>query len=457
MKTNNSIYIFFIALSLVFWNPLSYFLFYRNTPVYAMKAVPVFYWFVFTGSFVLMYLIQKNKLSERTKNILLSISLTGIFLAIPITTNKLMGYFSKNHISTGLIFEPNTSAHYQTVEYNYIATINSIGLRDKEVSINKGNKFRILCFGDSWTFGWGVSIENSWPKKLEQYLGENTNKNIEVINCGKGGEYTTTYKQYMEKAVPLLKPDLVLVGVLQLDDLAQLYENNFKEKTSSNPKAISNFSKIKFVFKTYLQYSFNNLIALFTKKKPTEIQSEWKEQVSAKIEGYNHLQSIRFCSLNDSLQSLFKTGNLNPGLLEYYIDFTDRPIIFNNPNLSATQFAVREMNKDIVGMKKICTENKCNLVFVNLPYNEFTGHKVIRTPTDELMNQYLENNNKIDSIYNSVALVNKLPYIELTGYFKSLENKSQYFFLYDGHPTEKGYQEIANYIGKQLIDQNLLK
>jgi hypothetical protein len=35
------------------------------------------------------------------------------------------------------------------------------------------------------------------------------------------------YKRNMKKAVPLLKPDLVLVGVLQLDDLAQPYENNF--------------------------------------------------------------------------------------------------------------------------------------------------------------------------------------------------------------------------------------
>ena len=38
-----------------------------------------------------------------------------------------------------------------------------------------------------------------------------------------------------------------------------------------------------------------------------------------------------------------------------------------------------------------------------------------------------------------------------------LKNKSEYFFRYDGHPNEKGYEEIAKYIGKQLIEQGILR
>ena len=37
-----------------------------------------------------------------------------------------------------------------------------------------------------------------------------------------------------------------------------------------------------------------------------------------------------------------------------------------------------------------------------------------------------------------------------------LQNKSDYLFKYDGHPNEKGYREMAEYIGKQLIEKKYL-
>ena len=91
-----------------------------------------------------------------------------------------------------------------------------------------------------------------------------------------------------------------------------------------------------------------------------------------------------------------------------------------------------------------------------MPTNRFTGHIVIRTPSD-VLNSYFETNNNIDPIYHSIANANDLPYMELTKHFIGLQNKSEYFFRYDGHPNEKGYEEIAQYIGKQLIEQNKLK
>ena len=78
------------------------------------------------------------------------------------------------------------------------------------------------------------------------------------------------------------------------------------------------------------------------------------------------------------------------------------------------------------------------------------GHEVIRTPSDAL-NTYFKNNNNIDSINQSVASANNFPYIELTDHFISLQNNSDYLFKYDGHPNEKWYEEIGNYIGEQLI------
>ena len=174
------------------------------------------------------------------------------------------------------------------------------------------------------------------------------------------------------------------------------------------------------------------------------------------IASFNNLQKLRFYTLDDSVQSLFKSGNLNPGLLRYYINYFDARIIFNNPNHPATKFSVQEMNKDFKEMRGICDKYNSYLIIINLPSNYFTGHKVIRTPSD-VLNSYFETNNNIDTIYRSISNDNNLPYMELTKHFIGLQNKSEYFFRYDGHPNEKGYEEIAKYIGKQLIEQDKLK
>lgn len=455
MNTNNKIYSFFIIIALLFWNPISYFLIYGNTSIYPIKAIHILYWTLFIGGILLIFLIQKNLFSAKIKNLILTITFIGILFSAFVIVDRTIGLISRNETTQvekqeWQIFKPNSKARYQTIEFNYSANLNSLGFRDREIQIERGNKYRILCFGDSWTFGWGVNVENSWPKKLEQYLLTNGFENIEVINCGYPGQYTSIYKNYMEKAVPLLEPDLVLVGVLQVDDLAQLYQNNFITKRAST---IKNFTiKIKRAMLRYLKYSFKNILL---SPKTVEIKSNWEKTATSIIKNFNHLQNIRFYTLNDSVQSLFKSGNLNPGLLNYYINFPDRLTIFNNQNHPATKFSIQEMNNDVKEMKDICDKYNSKLIFINLPTNNFTGHIVIRNPSD-ILNSYFEANNNIDSIYRSIANANNLPYIEMTKHFIDLQNKTDYYYKYDGHPNKNGYEEIAKYIGKQLIKNNYL-
>lgn len=452
MKSDNKFYSAAVVLALLFWNPLSYLLIYRNTPIYPSKANHLFYWIVFIGGLLVIVVIQKTKPHDRLKKLALSIAFLGITFSALVVIDRII---SLNPIllglHEGLIYKPNTSATYTTTEFDYTANINSLGLRDREIERAKGNKFRILCFGDSWTFGWGVNIENSWPRKLEQYLHSRGYANVEVINCGKPGQHTSAYKKLMAEAVPLLKPDLVLVGVLQLDDLAQLYENNSDQFDIKSGPAI--YSGIRHAVAGYLRCSLNHIISML--RNGTSQSATWKTQSLSMIGNFNHLRRIRFYTLDKTVQSLFMSGNLNPALLNYYIDFPDRCIIFNNPHHPATKLAVRKMNEDFKDMKNICNTHNSTLVFINLPTSLFTGHAVIRTPSD-VLNSYFKTHNNIDAVYHSVAAHNDLPYIELTDHFIHLRDKSSFFFRYDGHPNERGYAEMAEFIGKQLIEQQRL-
>ncbi len=64
-------------------------------------------------------------------------------------------------------------------------------------------------------------------------------------------------------------------------------------------------------------------------------------------------------------------------------------------------------------------------------------------PSD-ILNNYFEENNKIDSMYRSVASLNGVPYIELTKHFISLSDKENYFFLFDLQICEYIYYDKYN-------------
>ena len=43
----------------------------------------------------------------------------------------------------------------------------------------------VVCVGDSWTFGWGLEVEQSYPHQLEQLLRQHTD--AQVVNLGNPG------------------------------------------------------------------------------------------------------------------------------------------------------------------------------------------------------------------------------------------------------------------------------
>jgi len=108
------------------------------------------------------------------------------------------------------------------------------------------------------------------------------------------------------------------------------------------------------------------------------------------------------------------------------------------------------MDSDLSEIKLMCDANNVSLMAVNMPMSMFTGHQVIRTPSD-IFDPYFEKNNKIDSIYQALCSQNKISYLQLTEHFIALPDKTAYFYRFDGHPNAKGYKEIADYIGVNIM------
>lgn len=101
----------------------------------------------------------------------------------------------------------------QSYTHSFPVVTNSYGMRDREfLAVPATGVVRILCLGDSLTFGDGVAVEDTYPKQLEVRLGRRGAVQYEVINAGVPSYDTWQEVVYFEEWGWRLKPTTVVIG-----------------------------------------------------------------------------------------------------------------------------------------------------------------------------------------------------------------------------------------------------
>ncbi len=96
--------------------------------------------------------------------------------------------------------------------------INSFGLRDYEYSFEKPNgAFRIVVIGDSFTFGQGILLNDTYVKQLESRLNQNSSRKYEVINFGFPGYNVLQEYELLKTRVFDFDPDMIILGYFPND------------------------------------------------------------------------------------------------------------------------------------------------------------------------------------------------------------------------------------------------
>ncbi len=97
------------------------------------------------------------------------------------------------------LFPPSTEATYRTSEFSVVASTNRFGFRGSETALRDR---QILAVGDSFTFGWGTSADDTWPSILEAQLRRD-GTDIDVYNLGVPGTGTEAHLRVAEYLVEL--------------------------------------------------------------------------------------------------------------------------------------------------------------------------------------------------------------------------------------------------------------
>ena len=110
--------------------------------------------------------------------------------------------------SRSFLLKPNTTLTYEGLYQQHesiIWEVNQQGLRSDRLENKTSDKFRILTYGDSETYGWSVSISDTWQRQMEKI-----DPTIEVINFGIPAYNVENIADHMKHTLPDFDPDMVI-------------------------------------------------------------------------------------------------------------------------------------------------------------------------------------------------------------------------------------------------------
>ncbi|OGJ16075.1 hypothetical protein A3K73_05700 [Candidatus Pacearchaeota archaeon RBG_13_36_9] len=158
---------------------------------------------------------KQGKSDEFKKNLFLFIAAVLVFFLIFEAVLRIFSYpvygFQEGAFQKDSIIGYLPSSNYSGLQSLYQRVVkintNSKGLRDfREYSYEKTKKKRILILGDSYAFGNGVELEESYPELLRKKLN-----NTEIINLGVPGYgINNEYLYYINEGMKY-DPDIVIV------------------------------------------------------------------------------------------------------------------------------------------------------------------------------------------------------------------------------------------------------
>jgi len=179
------------------------------------------------------------------------------------------------------------------------------------MTFSGGIKGKIVCFGDSITYGAKVN-RHSWV-----YFLSKEHKHITIINAGKKGRKTAD----KEQIIPVLKenPDadyfLIFLGVNDLkdgnDSLVNVCVDNMKWMITKIREADS---KTKIVIMAPTDINLKTMSALNQKKKYNENTKQSLKELDKRYKELANKESLGFISLLNTVSPSNYVDGLHPNL-----------------------------------------------------------------------------------------------------------------------------------------------
>lgn len=198
---------------------------------------------------------------------------------------------------------------------DYYVKTNSKELRDHHFRKKKPeNNFRILVVGNSFTFGRGVNITESYPKVLQRKLNHGLQGiNVQVINAGVPGNRMDDYHRFIEQHGSTFNPDVIMVSFTANDWISQstLRKRDTQVIKKLNKKKESENLSENELMKEKMKH---------TKRKNQEIY----EEISMENSGIRYIEDINELDESRDYEMVYYSLERNLPKVRKYLDKIER-------------------------------------------------------------------------------------------------------------------------------------
>lgn len=315
------------------------------------------------------------------------------FLDLPLAKHGYLKEWRRPSESLGWELIPNVKG---ITPLGYEVSINSQGLRDEERPWNKPDKtLRIFAAGDSFTFGYGLPLEDTYVKQLQRLLS-NQEIDVDVINGGVVG-YNLYQSIHLIKEIGLKYiPDIVLY-FFYLDDVGGIKTPEEAKRVAfelSKKELVNQNSKLN----SYLLNLLKNSSLYFAYKYRTIWGADWLRNISNRE--------------------------------KYFLE--------SNSHYLEGNFDLTSFKNNLTELRNVLYKNDIKLLIVIIP-------------------DAIQLNNKKYQKINQIVLKEcehlGIPYLDITPIFESHQNfESLYLFPVDAHTSKKGNELIAKAVSDKLAE-----
>jgi len=335
---------------------------------------------------------------------------------------------------------PEETVITETSEFKSIAKISAQGLRNELVAIPKPHGvYRILALGDSFTYGWAVSAEETWVKQAESALFAK-GKKVEVINAGVPGIGTTQEVEICRAYADQFDVDMILLGFYGTDDLLQ--NSIDKQNDYKNVFALSQY------IPTLLKLGNPMLIgAQGSKQVPKEpIYKRFIWEASAKEFAGNNPNAI--LQFDPVVREWFMNGLINPDLLLSSLQNPRSLVTMLEPE--RLDSAINTSQNILQNLLKECARKR-PVVFLLLAAEELVSEDYLRfrTKSGFIVDKRLVTLD-LDTPMANMVRNNGISFISVFPSFRA-DTCPGCFYPWDIHLTPYGNKRVSDVIAP-LID-----
>ncbi|MFH1063308.1 MAG: GDSL-type esterase/lipase family protein [Candidatus Omnitrophota bacterium] len=163
---------------------------------------------------------------------------------------------------------------------------------------------KVLCLGDSFTYGIGAEFNQSYPAQLEQILQRGINKEVMVINGGISSANSAIVLEKMKTFLKYIEPDIIIVttGKNDIWNYKQLkHYGDWKVQV----KAFFSQSRV-YNLLFIAQINIKNTIRGIKLKQQSKRKKDSKGSSNFDEEGLDKANDLRSAKLFDSAISMYK-------------------------------------------------------------------------------------------------------------------------------------------------------